>query len=155
VVFYILVIAAMNIGLGFGAAVFLGRLCRRAIPGDDPWTADALPEHPIDGVLGDQQSQPAAADAASADAPPSLSTVTTAAPAIKPAFEASIDGQPETPDAADPEAAEIKNILDSLKDPTQQYLEARVLDTPTNDDRAQPEMNRGSRAAPEERQPAQ
>jgi hypothetical protein len=155
VVLYILLIAAMNIGLGFGVAVFLGRRYRGPTPGGDPWTADALLEHPIEGVLGDPQSQPAAVEAASADPLQRQSAGAPAAPAIEPASEASTDEQPDAPDAADPEAAEIKNILDSLKDPTQQYLEARVSDTLTNVDHAQPEMSRGSQAALEERQPAQ
>ena len=50
-VVYIFLVAALNLGLGLGVAVYLGRLCREVNAGDESWTGGARPGRAFDDVL--------------------------------------------------------------------------------------------------------
>jgi diguanylate cyclase (GGDEF)-like protein len=61
VVFYIFAVAALNLALGFGVAVYLGRRYRTAIPTGNLWSTGTMLGEPLDDVLAEEEEGVAAA----------------------------------------------------------------------------------------------
>lgn len=69
VILYVLLVAALNLGLGFGVAVYLGRRYRAVVGTDDPWDPDALLGQSVEGALAGEEHTAAGVET-SPDRPP-------------------------------------------------------------------------------------
>ena len=150
-IFYIFLVAALNLGLGYGLAVYLGRRCGGLTATDESWGTDAVLRQSIDVVLAGKKDLAAGVDILSEQPPERQSSATE--------DEAAADQHPsgERPDngprqksvgdlgsgsreyhekvvqadqrlqecAEAPDVSEIEAVLGSLKDSTQQYLDKR------------------------------
>ena len=150
-IFYIFLVAALNLGLGYGLAVYLGRRCGGLTATDDSWGTDAVPRQSTDDLLASEEDLAAGVGVLSEQPPQRQSAATEdeAAEDQHPSDERPDDG-PRQKSVGDlgsgsreyhekvmqadqklrecaeaPHAAEIEAVLGSLKDSTQQYLEKR------------------------------
>ena len=69
-VLYIFLVAALNLALGFGVAVYLGRRYRTTIAAGDPWSPDAALGPSIDGPLPGEEHAAAGTETLCVPTPP-------------------------------------------------------------------------------------
>jgi len=74
VVLYILLVAALDLAVGFGVAVYLGRRYRTTLAAGDSWSPDAALGPLIDGALPGEERAAAGAEILSVPSPPRPST---------------------------------------------------------------------------------
>lgn len=146
--FYIFLVAALNLALGFGLAVYLGRRYRATTAAGDPWSMDAPFGQPIGGVLAGEEETAAAVSGTAAGPPPG--DVVLPEPPASPQADSPTDHSPGEisieefrgelrhyreevarvdeklrASAEAPDGAEIEAILSSFMPSTRRYGEGR------------------------------
>ncbi len=127
-VVYIFLVAALNLGLGLGVAVYLGRLYRGVNPDDGPWARGARPEQSFDDVLAGREELAAGLDIL-AERPPRQQS----AEPTEEASETTTGPQPEETPAAEsppdtpPDDSPGQKSVEDLRSGSQRYHEQVTL----------------------------
>jgi diguanylate cyclase (GGDEF)-like protein len=129
VVFYIFLVAALNLGLGFGVAVYLGWRYRTAMVADDAWSTGAALGQTIDGVLTGEEHVAGGVEILSHQPPEQQSADATAATRAQRAPQTTT-GPPQSEEigparssSAPPETSPAEKSLDELTSEVQHYDE--------------------------------
>jgi diguanylate cyclase (GGDEF)-like protein len=127
VVLYIFIVAALNLALGFGVAVLLGRRHRATVVADAAWSPDALLGPLSDNVPPGEESGIAGPETCSVQTPPHPSTATPslAAPAAAPPAATRAQSEQDGPTQSSPIPPAVKSpgeqSVDDLSREVRQY----------------------------------
>lgn len=124
VVFYIFLVAALNLGLGFGVAVYLGRRYRGVFGDGGPWDTGTPRDSSIDEVLASDQKLAAGARRLSVGPAEAQPREATGATAADEATGGKPGPQPDpTEPSPQPEKSPRERSVENISSEVQQYHE--------------------------------